>query len=262
VNNHLKKNNKDSIACLIAIVPFIGTAIALTPAVATSTDASSSMSSPGLDMEGAPFAILDNSSIPQQNSNSNITISKSAIPTTPTTSSNAGSKTLEGEIASIQRDDKGRPTWITGGHWWLKVDGPLGLITGNNNNNNISASTATSVLQQRQQQPPHITNFYAMLHMVLNANGTQYHTHKISNFTQTSVIHQDENSATVNGTFDITLTPDETVKNVSGYIQITDNKIEFWIDPVATHNHFGPTTITALVFVIMTSTFKLFSCYQ
>jgi hypothetical protein len=87
--------------------------------------------------------------------------------------------------------------------------------------------------------------------MVSNANGTAFQTHKISNFTQTSVTHQGMNSTTVNGTFTITL-KEGPVNNVRGYIHIMNNKIEFWVDPVATHNHFGPTTITGIILMTRT----------
>jgi hypothetical protein len=37
------------------------------------------------------------------------------------------------------------------------------------------------------------------------------------------------------------------VNNVRGYIHIINDKIEFWVDPVETDNHFGPTTVTGIV---------------
>jgi hypothetical protein len=60
------------------------------------------------------------------------------------------------------------------------------------------------------------------------------------------VTHQGPNSTTVNGTFTITL-EQGPVNDVSGYVHVINDKIEFWVDPVATDNHFGPTTITGVV---------------
>jgi hypothetical protein len=143
---------------------------------------------------------------------------------------------MVGMIASIQQDNNSQPAWITTGHWRLESDGPL--MTGND------SDTATTA-------QPNVTSFEAVLYMISNANGTAFHTHEISNFTPISVKHHDRNSITVNGTFNITMT-DGSLNNVPGYIGIMNNKIELWIDPLATHNHFGPTTITGIVSMSMT----------
>ncbi|HEX6280648.1 MAG TPA: hypothetical protein VFZ67_00310, partial [Nitrososphaera sp.] len=37
------------------------------------------------------------------------------------------------------------------------------------------------------------------------------------------------------------------VEGVNGYIHVINDKLEIWVDPVATDNHFGPTTITGIV---------------
>ena len=133
---------------------------------------------------------------------------------------------MSGVIASIQQDGNGNPAWITAGHWKIESDTPL---IGDNSTE------------------PQVRNFTATLYMVSNANGTQFHTHKISNFVQTDVQHRGPNSTTVNGTFTVTL-QEEPINDVRGYIHIINDKIEFWVDPVATDNHFGPTAITGIVF--------------
>ena len=146
--------------------------------------------------------------------------------TTATTASNPSK--MMGVIASIQRDENGNPAWITAGHWNLESDTPL-----------VGAST-------NNQTEPHISNFSATLYMVKNADGRDFHQHQVSNFRQESATHEGANSTTVNGTFTITL-QQGPVDNVRGYIHIVNDKIEFWVDPVATDNHFGPTTITGIV---------------
>jgi hypothetical protein len=145
------------------------------------------------------------------------------------TTATAGTSQLMGVIASIQLDASGRPAWITSGNWMLQSDAPLvGNTTGN--------TTAQ----------PHITNFHATLFMVSNENGTAKHTHDVSNFKQTNVIHQGANSTTVNGTFTVTLR-EGPVDNVRGYIHIQNDKIEFYLDPNTTQNHFGPTSMIGIV---------------
>ena len=98
------------------------------------------------------------------------------------------------------------------------------------------------------QTEPQVTNFTATIYIVRNEDGTaaHTHTHDVSNFTQTGVTHQGPNSTRVNGTFTITL-EQGPVNDVSEYVHVINDKIEFWVDPVATENHFGPTTITGVV---------------
>jgi hypothetical protein len=133
-------------------------------------------------------------------------------------------------IASIQLDENGNPAWVTSGHWNLESDIPL-------------IGTGGDVVVETE---PQVSNFNATLYMVSNADGTALHPHQVSDFVQTGVLHEGPNSTTVNGTFTITL-EEGPVEDVNGYIHIINDKIEFWVDPVATDNHFGPTTITGIV---------------
>jgi hypothetical protein len=151
-----------------------------------------------------------------------------ATMTGTTTTALSNPSNMMGVVASMQLDQNGNPAWITAGHWNLESDAPLVGASSNN------------------QTEPHISNFSATLYMVKNADGRDFHQHQVSNFRQESVTHEGGNSTTVNGTFTITL-QQGPVDNVRGYIHIVNDKIEFWVDPVATENHFGPTTITGIV---------------
>ncbi|HEY6756725.1 MAG TPA: hypothetical protein VI037_04990 [Nitrososphaera sp.] len=148
--------------------------------------------------------------------------------TTTTTTASSNPSRMMGVIASMQLDQNGNPAWITAGHWNLESDAPLVGASSNN------------------QTEPHISNFSATLYMVKNADGRDFHQHQVSNFKQESVTHEAGNSTTVNGTFTITL-QQGPVDNVRGYIHIVNDKVEFWVDPTTTENHFGPTTITGVV---------------
>lgn len=162
----------------------------------------------------AAFAQTDNASTTMTGTNN----------TRLASSSNASE--MMGVIASMQLDENGNPAWITAGHWNLESDAPL-----------MGASNETE---------PHINNFNATLYMVKNEDGRDFHQHEISNFKQSGVTHQGANSTTVNGTFTITL-QEGPIDNVNGYIHINNDKMELWVDPVASQNHFGPTTITGIV---------------
>jgi hypothetical protein len=149
--------------------------------------------------------------------------------TTGTTTASSNASKMMGVIASMQLDENGNPAWITAGHWNLESDAPL-----------VGSGGASN------ETEPHISNFSATIYMVKNEDGRDFHQHEISNFKQASVTHQGANSTTVNGTFTITL-QQGPVDNVNGYIHVINDKIELWVDPVATDNHFGPTTITGMV---------------
>jgi hypothetical protein len=151
-----------------------------------------------------------------------------ATTTGTSTAASSNASKMMGVIASMQLDENGNPAWITAGHWNLESDAPL-----------VGSSASN-------QTEPHISNFSATLYMIKNADGRDFHQHQISNFQQSSVTHQGANSTTVNGTFTITL-QQGPVDNVNGYIHVINDKIELWVDPVATDNHFGPTTITGMV---------------
>lgn len=145
-----------------------------------------------------------------------------------TTTGATNASKLMGVIGSMQLDENGNPAWITAGDWTLDSDAPL-IGSGASN-----------------ETEPQISNFNATIYMVKNSDGRDFHQHRIYNFRQTAVTHQGANSTTVNGTFTITLLQGP-VDNVNGYIHVINDKIELWVDPVASDNHFGPTTITGMV---------------
>jgi hypothetical protein len=165
------------------------------------------------------FASTENATVTNENSPG----------TSPPETVAAKASKMMGVRASMQLDENGNPAWITAGHWNLESDAPL-----------VGSGGASN------ETEPHISNFSATLYMVKNEDGRGFHQHEVSNFKQASVTHQGANSTTVNGTFTITL-QQGPVDNVNGYIHVINDKIELWVDPVATDNHFGPTTITGMV---------------
>lgn len=167
----------------------------------------------------------------ETNANATSTAGATTLSTRPTTTANPSK--LSGVIASMQLDENGNPAWITAGHWNLESDLPL------------IGDTETE---------PQVTNFSASLYMVSNADGTAQHPHEILDFTQESIVHEGLNSTRVNGIFTMTSPEGITafqqegpVEAVNGYLHVINSKIEFWIDPVASDNHFGPTPIRGIV---------------
>jgi hypothetical protein len=178
------------------------------------------------------FAQTDNATTTPNGSTTGTSSGGAETTTTAPSNASSSSSQMVGVIASIQLDENGNPAWITSGHWTLDSDAPL-----------IGPGASSN---QTTTTEPHISNFNATLYMVKNADGTDFHQHQISNFKQAAVTHQGANSTTVNGTFTITL-QQGPVDNVNGYIHIVNDKMELWVDPVASENHFGPTTITGMV---------------
>ncbi|HEX7032426.1 MAG TPA: hypothetical protein VF172_05450 [Nitrososphaera sp.] len=167
------------------------------------------------------FAQDSNQTQTQDSSTQMNTTTGMADGNTTTASSN---NTLSGVISSLQADQIAAPTWITAGHWTLESDGNLFV-------NDTQAN---------------ITNFHATIHMILVANGTAVHGHEISDFRQTNISHVGENATTINGTFTLTL-EGEPRENVHGFITLQNNKIEIWVNPVQSDNHFGITPMYGII---------------
>jgi hypothetical protein len=137
-----------------------------------------------------------------------------------------------GIISSIQNNQQGQPTWIVAGHWMMEI--------GSAQNGTAAANITGSI--------SNIIGFHAMLHKMM-LNGSSYHTHEISNFTQTGdpTFDSDTNSTTITGTATITIAG-SPVPNVPTTIQIAQDKvIAITPDPAAIGNHFGNTPIYGIV---------------
>jgi hypothetical protein len=137
-----------------------------------------------------------------------------------------------GMISSIQNNQQGQPTWVVAGHWMMEM--------GSAQNGTGTSDTAGSINK--------ITGFHAMLHKMM-LNGSSYHTHEISNFTQTRdpTFDSNTNSTSINGTATITMAG-SPVPNVLTTIQIAQDKvIAITPDPAAIGNHFGNTPVYGIV---------------
>jgi hypothetical protein len=147
---------------------------------------------------------------------------------TSTTGGGGGNHKLAGIIASLQlAPDRLAPEWVTAGYWELTSDMPL-----------LGAGS--------EGTQPTATSFNSIIEMTLLANGTMLHSHTISDFQQSAVLHSGANTTTINGTATVT-TENGPTPNVPIYITLQNNLISIAIDPVATNNHFGPTPITGII---------------
>lgn len=150
-----------------------------------------------------------------------------AADTTNATTTGGGNK-LAGIIASLQlAPDRLAPEWVTAGYWELESDMPL-----------FGAGS--------EGTEPTATSFNAIVEMTRLADGTDLHSHTLSDFQQSDVLHTAENTTTINGTMTVSL-QEGPVENVPVFITLQNNLISIGVDPGPTDNHFGPTPISGII---------------
>jgi hypothetical protein len=147
--------------------------------------------------------------------------------TTNATTTGGGNK-LAGIIASLAlAPDRLAPEWVTAGYWELESDMPL-----------FGAGS--------EGTEPTVTSFDAVVEMTKLADGTDLHTHTLSDFQQSAILHTAANTTTINGTMTVSL-QEGPVENVPVFITLQNNLISIGVDPGPTDNHFGPTPISGII---------------
>ena len=148
--------------------------------------------------------------------------------TDATTTTGGGANQLAGIVASLTlAPDRLAPEWVAAGYWELESDMPL-----------LGPGT--------EGTQPTVTSFDSIIEMTRYADGTFLHEHTISDFRQSSILHTEANSTTVNGTATV-VTEEGPTENVPLFITLQNNLISIGIDPVATENHFGPTPMSGII---------------
>ena len=161
-------------------------------------------------------------SIPDTDTDSTTTNS-----TATTTTSNFTEGTTAGMIGSLQlASNRPAPEWVTIGYWEIESDMSL-----------FGGTTETE---------PTVTDFYAIVEMTRLDDGTFRHDHRFLDFRQSDILFTAQNTTSINGTMTV-ITEDAHIENVPTYITLQNNLISIFVDPEATHNHFGPTPITGVI---------------
>ena len=138
-----------------------------------------------------------------------------------------GGNQLAGIIASLQlAPDRLAPEWVTAGYWELESDMPLFGVT--------------------NETDPTVTRLDGVVEMTRLADGTDLHTHRLSDFQQSDIVFMAENTTTINGTMTVTL-EEGPIENVPVFITLQNNLLSIAMDPEATHEHFGPTPISGMI---------------
>ena len=134
---------------------------------------------------------------------------------TGTTTAQAASKPLIGQISSVQLDNSSKPAWIQSGVWVMR--------------GNVNSST------------PQVNQFYARFEMI-KPDGTAMHKHMVYKFQQSNGSMQGT-TISINGTATVTM-PQGPVTGVPVSIKIFNQKlIGIWIGPDKVNGHFATSPV-------------------
>ncbi len=134
-----------------------------------------------------------------------------------------------GPIASIQNNESGQPAWVVTGFWRSNLLSFNETTTTENGDGNASSVAAAAV-------------FNANLRMIM-LDGSEAHTHVITNFRLSNVSSNNENGTTTyTGNSTISL-PEAAFEDVPTTIKVSGEIISIFPDPSSVDEHYGNTPI-------------------
>jgi hypothetical protein len=138
-----------------------------------------------------------------------------------------------GPIASIQNNESGQPAWVVTGFWRGNLpsfnETTIATTTTENGDGNASSAAAAAV-------------FNANLRMIM-LNGSEAHTHVITNFRLSNVSSNNENGTTTyTGNSTISL-PEAAFEDVPTTIKMSGEIISIFPEPSRVEEHYGNTPI-------------------
>ena len=131
-----------------------------------------------------------------------------------------------GPVASIQNNESGQPAWLIVGHWRGNLLSFNQTATENNDENASSAAAAV---------------FNANLRMIM-LNGSQVHTHVITNFRLSNISSNENGTTTYTGNSTISM-PEAAFADVPTTIKVSGEIISIFPEPSKVHEHYGNTPI-------------------
>ncbi|SRR6266540_4121927 len=127
-------------------------------------------------------------------------------------------KFVFGNIASIQNDKDGKPSWVLSGHW------------------------KTNLLNMSENDQKNSSAFSTSFEMTM-LDGKNSHTHTLTNFALTNKSTENNSTKVFTGTSSVSL-KNGIVQNILTTIKFMgDRVISIWVDPSKVDNHFGNTPI-------------------
>jgi hypothetical protein len=142
-----------------------------------------------------------------------------------------------GPIASIQNNESGQPAWVVTGFWRGNLlsfnETTIATTTTENGDGNASSVAAAAV-------------FNANLRMI-PLNGSEAHTHVITNFRLSNVSSNNENGTTTYTGNSTISTPKAAFEDVPTTIKVSGEIISIFPDPSSVDEHYGNTPIYGVV---------------
>ncbi|MGH9994366.1 MAG: hypothetical protein ACRD4J_03900 [Nitrososphaeraceae archaeon] len=133
-----------------------------------------------------------------------------------------------GTISSVQNDENGNPGWVLFGNWKSNLANNQSLVEGQGNETLAGESFDTQ---------------FEMVRL----NGSEAHTHTITNFVDSNSSQINDSTMMVNGTATASMR-EGPVTDIPSSVTITGDKvISIWLDPSKINNHYGNTPIYGLV---------------
>jgi hypothetical protein len=141
-----------------------------------------------------------------------------------------------GPIASIQNNESGQPAWLAVGFWrgnLLSFNETTIATTTTENGDANASNLATAAV------------FNANFRMVM-LNGSQAHTHVITNFRLSNISSNENGTTTYTGNATISM-PEEAFADVPTTIKVSGEIISIFPEPSKVHEHYGNTPIYGAV---------------
>lgn len=139
-----------------------------------------------------------------------------------------------GPIASIQNDESGQPAWLAVGHWrgnLLSFNQTTTATTTDNSDGNASSVEGAV--------------FSANFRMIL-LNGSEAHTHVITNFRLSNVTSDENGTMTYTGSSTVSM-PEAPIVDVPTTNKISGEIISIFPEPSSVGGHYGDTPIYGAV---------------
>ncbi len=138
-----------------------------------------------------------------------------------------------GPIASIQNNESGQPAWLAVGFWRSNL---LSF-----NETTLATSTTTENGSGNASSPAAAAIFNANFRMIA-LNGSQAHTHVITNFRLSNISSNENGTTTYTGNATISMR-EEAFADVPTTIKVTGGIISIFPEPSRVHEHYGNTPI-------------------
>ena len=140
-----------------------------------------------------------------------------------------------GPIASIQNNESGQPAWLAVGFW-------RGNLLSFNETTLATTTTTTTENGNGNASSPAAAAIFNANFRMLALDGSQAHTHVITNFRLSNISSNENGTTTYTGSATISMR-EEAFADVPTTIKVTGGVISIFPEPSRIHEHYGNTPI-------------------